>query len=114
MRALILAFAFGLALGISAHAVPFAPKPLNAVTYLPDQEWLPLPNDASGANQVSPPPVELVSGGCGWGWHSVRWQDHFGYWHWRCAPSGYSHHGRTNLEHPYADWRGPSGGWGNP
>jgi hypothetical protein len=30
------------------------------------------------------------------------------------VPNGHGHPARTRLEHPYADWRGPSGGWGNP
>ena len=95
MRALVIAFAGGLAAAPAALAAPLAPEPAS--------------NKLSSA-----PPVELVAWGCGWGWHLVRWQDHWGHWHWHCAPYGYAHHGRTNLEHPYADWRGPTGGFGNP
>ena len=29
-----------------------------------------------------------VAGGCGWGWHRVRWWDRWGRWHWeRCVPN---------------------------
>jgi hypothetical protein len=42
------------------------------------------------------------------GWRRVHWQDHWGRWHWRCVPYGHAHHGRTNLEHFCADWRGPT------
>jgi hypothetical protein len=114
MRGSILAFAGALALAVTAQAAPLAPKPVDAVTYLPGQEWVPLSDDFSGPSLISPPRVELVSGGCGWGWHRVHWQDHWGHWHWHCAPYPHAYHGRTNLEHPYADWRGPTGGWGNP
>jgi hypothetical protein len=95
MRGLILALAAGLTLAASAQAAPLALKP--------------------AANKLdAAPPIELVDYGCGWGWHRVHWQDHWGDWHWHCVPNGHAHHGRTRLEHPYADWRGPSGGWGNP
>jgi hypothetical protein len=92
MRALILALVGGLALAISAKAAPLAP-------------------DAASIELRAGPPFELVDQGCGWGWHRVHWQDHWGYWHWHCVPY---HHGRTRLEHPYEAWRGPTGGWGNP
>jgi hypothetical protein len=59
------------------------------------------------------PPIDSL--GCGWGWDRVHWQDHWGYWPWHCVPSGHVYHdARTGLEHPYADWRGLTGGWGNP
>jgi hypothetical protein len=95
MRASILASAVGLAFAASALAAPLVPE---------------LASNKLG----TAPPVELVAGGCGWGWHPVRWQDHWGYWHWHCVPYGHAHHGRTNLEHPYADWRDPTGRFGNP
>jgi hypothetical protein len=96
MRALILAFALGLALAASAHAALLAPKP-------------------TGIELGAAPPIELVDHGCGWGWHRVHWQDPWGYWHWHCVPHGHVYHGHgTRLEHPYSEWRGPSGGWGNP
>ena len=94
MRALVIAFAGGLAVAPAALAAPLAPEPAS--------------NKLSSA-----PPVELVAWGCGWGWHPVRWQDHWGHWHWHCVPYGHAHRG-TRLEHPYADWRAPTGGWGNP
>jgi hypothetical protein len=95
MRVLILAIGVGLALAASAQAAPLA---LNRASIEP-----------GAATQV-----QLVDHACGWGWHRVHWQDHWGYWHWHCVPYSHAHHGRTNLEHPYADWRGPTGGWGNP
>jgi hypothetical protein len=96
MRGLILAFLSGLASASSVQAAPLAPKP--------------------ALNELGSPPVELVDHACGWGWHHVRWQDHWGHWHWHCVPNVhvYHHWHGTRLEHPYADWRGPNGGWGNP
>jgi hypothetical protein len=97
MRALILAFVGGIAFAASAPAAPFA---LNRAS---------IEFDAGS-------PVELVAGGCGWGWHHVHWQDHWGHWHWHCVPyvHVYHHWHGTRLEHPYADWRAPTGGFGNP
>ena len=95
MRASILAVALCLALAASARAAPLVPNP-------------------ASIELGSVPTIELIAGGCGWGWHRVHWQDHWGYWHWHCIPYGHAHRGRTNLEHPYADWRGPRGGFGNP
>ena len=31
------------------------------------------------------PSVELVVGGCGFGWHRHHWRDRWGYWHWAGA-----------------------------
>jgi hypothetical protein len=97
MHAMILAFAVGLTLAASAQAAPLAPNP-------------------ASIEPSTAPPIELVDHACGWGWHRVHWRDHWGYWHWHCVPIAHvSHHGHgTRLEHPYADWQGPSGGWGNP
>jgi hypothetical protein len=96
MRAIILALAGGLALAASAQAAGLAP-PLT-------------PTELRAAS-----PLELATEGCGWGWHRAHWQDHWGYWHWHCVSYGHAyHHGRTRLEHPYAGWREPTGGWGNP
>jgi len=95
IRAVILAIVGGLAVAAPAQAAPLVPKP----------ERIEL-----GTAR----PIELVDHGCALGWSRVHWQDHWGYWHWHCVPNGHVHHGRTNLEHPYADWRGPTGGWGNP
>jgi hypothetical protein len=70
MRAVILAFICGLALAaMSAQAAP-------------------VPAKASPVEPSVAPPVELVAQGCGWGWHRVRWWDHWGHWHWgRCVPN---------------------------
>jgi hypothetical protein len=78
MRALILAVALGLAFAASARAAPLAPKMLDPATYLLDQEWAPLSNDLRSLSLVGPPPVELVSGGCGWGWRRHYWRDRWG------------------------------------
>jgi hypothetical protein len=96
MRVLILAFAGGLTLMPPAQAAPLAPTPASI---------------EAGA----PPPFELVDHACGWGLHRVHWRDHRGYWHWHCVSSEHVHHGHgTRLEHPYSNWREPSGGFGNP
>lgn len=95
MRAVVMTFVGALALATSVRAAPVAPTPAS-------MELRPVP------------PIELVDHACGSGLHRVHWQDHLGYWHWHCVPYGYAHHGRTNLEHPYSDWRGPTGGFGNP
>jgi hypothetical protein len=97
MRALILAFAVGLTLTASVQAAPPAPQP-------------------AAIELGTASPIELVDHACGWGWHHVHWQDHWGYWHWRCVPNMhvYHHWHGTRLEHPYADWKAPTGGWGNP
>jgi hypothetical protein len=91
MRAVIAAFASGVAMaGMSAHAAPLAPNPLGPVTYIPNQEWAPLPNDPPSLASVGAPPVELVAGGCGWGWHRHHWRGRWGYWHWgHCVPNGW-------------------------
>jgi hypothetical protein len=96
MRALVLGIITGVALATSPHAAPLSPN---------------LASIELGAT----PPIELVSEGCGWGWHRVRWQDHWGYWHsGHCVPYGHIHGHGGRFDHPYADWRGPTGGWGNP
>ena len=59
MRALIVAFVSSLALAASAPAAPPAPQP-----------------DAIELGAASP--IQLVDHACGWGWHHVRWQDHWG------------------------------------
>jgi hypothetical protein len=75
MRALILAFVSGLALAASAQAAPLAPKALDPATY---SEWVPLSNHLPSLSLGSPPPAELVSGGCGWGWHRHYRKDRWG------------------------------------
>ena len=61
MRVLILAIGVGLALAASAQAAPLA---LNRASIEPG----------------AAPQVQLVDHACGWGWHRVHWQDHWGYW----------------------------------
>jgi hypothetical protein len=94
MRAVILAFACGAALAAGlAQAAPLPPKP--------------------GVIEFSAAPtIELVAQDCGHGWHRQHWRDHWGHWHWgHCVPYVGGH---TRLEHPYSNWRGPTGGFGNP
>jgi hypothetical protein len=82
MRAVIAAFVSGAALAaVSAQAALLAPNPLVPVTYITNQEWAPLPNDPVLAPVGAVPSVELVTGGCSWGWHRTHWRDHWGYWH---------------------------------
>jgi hypothetical protein len=118
MRGVIPAFVLGLALAASAQAAPLAPQPPGGpAIYMPNQEWAPLPNDPPRLSPVgAAPSIELVAQGCGHGWHRPRWRDHWGYWHWgHCVPNGGPHDaGDAGWNHPYSDWRGPSGGWGNP
>ena len=78
MRAAIVTFLSAIASAVmSVQAAPLPPKP-------------------SAIELGAAPPVELVAGVCGWGWHRTHWQDHWGYWHWgHCVPN----------------W-GPHGGWG--
>jgi len=97
MRALILAFSVGLAFPASTQAAPV---------------W----HDAGGIELGAAPLIELVRDGCGRGWHRSRWRDQSGYWHWgHCIPNGGPHDAwSAGWNHPYSDWRGPSGGWSNP
>jgi hypothetical protein len=115
VRVLILAFVLGLALTASAQAAPLVPVPPGPVTYLPNQEWVPLSNEQSSQAPFDvAPPVELVAGGCGWGWHRHPWRDRWGNWHWgRCVPNGGPYVGwgaGWSYSHPH--WSGPSAGWG--
>ena len=59
MRTLILAFAAGIVLAASAHAAPPAPQ-------------------SKAIELGTAPPVELVGGGCGFGWHRNYWKDRWG------------------------------------
>jgi len=70
MRAVIVAFVGGVALaGMSAQAAPLPAKP-------------------TAIELGASPSVELVVGGCGWGWHRHRWRDRWGYWHpGHCVPN---------------------------
>jgi hypothetical protein len=70
MRIIVTTCAALLALGaISVEAAPLLPA-------------------KSGPPEVtSPPPVELVNHGCGYGQRRTQWQDQYGHWHWgRCVP----------------------------
>jgi len=110
------AFVLGLALTASAQAAPLSPKLLNPVIYLPNQEWVPLSEAPSSQAPVHvASPIELVAGGCGWGWHRHQGRDRGGNWHGgRCVPTGGPYigggAGGWSYSHPY--WRGPSAGWG--
>src|SRR5271169_6800065 len=70
MRALILAFAVGLAFAASTQAAPV---------------WRNTAEIELGAAPLN----ELVRDGCGRGWHRSRWRDQRDYWHWgHCIPNG--------------------------
>ena len=98
MRAMIFAFAGGLALATSAQAAPFAPKP-------------------ASIEFGTTPPIELVRDGCGRGYHRTHWRDQWGNWQWGdCVPyrgRPYSGWG-AGWYNPYQDWRvaPPRWGWG--
>jgi hypothetical protein len=64
MRAGIVAFVSGVALAaVSAQAAPLAPTPLAPVTYIPIQEWAPLPNDPpSFSGTFDPNSVPIPAG----------------------------------------------------
>jgi len=70
MRAVIVAFVSVVALAAaSVQAAPLSPKP-------------------SSIELGTAPPVELVAGGCGWGWHRTHWRDQWVYWHpEHCVPN---------------------------
>ena len=96
MRALVLAFALGLALAASAQAAPLSLKPavieLAGTTVRADARWL--------RTRLAPNPLARP----------------MGLWQWsHCVPNGGPHDaGSAGWNHPYSDWRGPSGSWGNP
>jgi hypothetical protein len=58
MRVLVFVIVRGLVLAASAQAAPLAPRQQSTL----------------GGS----PPVELVSGGCGWGWHRNYWKERWG------------------------------------
>ena len=74
MRALILAFADGLAFAASTQAAPV---------------W----RNTAGIELGAAPHIELVRDGCGRGWHRDRWRNQSGDWHWgHCIPTvSYTH-----------------------
>ena len=96
MRALIPACAGSLTLAASAQAAPFAPMP-------------------TGIELGAGPLIELARDGYGRGWHRDHWRDQWSDWHWgHCIPDGDPQDAWTaGWSHPYRDWRGPSGSWGN-
>ena len=48
----------------------------------------PAPSKVVQASLGITPLLELVTQGCGLGWHRGRWQDSSGEWHWgHCFPS---------------------------
>jgi len=48
----------------------------------------PAPHRVVQASLGVTPLLELVTQGCGLGWHRGRWQDSSGEWHWgHCFPS---------------------------
>jgi hypothetical protein len=90
MRALTMVFVSGLVVAtMSAQAAPLARGLSGNVIYLVSQEWAPLPNEpASRASADTALPIELVSEGCGPGWHRHQWLDRWGHWHWgHCVPN---------------------------
>ena len=97
MRVLILASAVGLVLAPSVQAAPV---------------W----RNTAGIELGAAPSVELVAGGCGWGWHRHHWQDRWGNWRWgHCVLDNGPYVGRsTGRYYPYRYWQGayPARGWG--
>jgi hypothetical protein len=48
----------------------------------------PVPHKTIPASLGLAPVIELVTRGCGLGWHRGYWQDPSGQWHWgHCFPS---------------------------
>ena len=97
MRTLILAIAVWLALAVSTQAAPLAPI-------------------RASVEPGAAPPVELVAGGCGWGWHRRHWQDRQGNWHWGgcLLDNGPSGAWGAGWHYSYPYWHGvyPAWGWG--
>jgi hypothetical protein len=51
-------------------------------------EAAPVVGKAGPVELGAAPPIELVAGGCGPGWHHRHWRDQWGNWHWgRCIPN---------------------------
>jgi hypothetical protein len=128
MRVLGLALAGVLALSapMMAHAVPLGSSPEPAktgpapgVVQVWDSSgsgWHPAPNDGAGGwHQMSGHSRQWKGGSVPphWGPNGPHrgWGPFGGlgvptYWVW--GPSGGA------FDYPFADWRGPTGGWGNP
>jgi hypothetical protein len=114
MRVFGLAFAGGVALAVAAQAAP--PEALLTRGVL--ASGIVQIGDRDGPDQHSAP--DRATGLAGqWkgGWRrgpdraSGAWGPYAGpgvptYWVW--GPSG------GTFDYPFADWRGPDGGWGNP
>jgi hypothetical protein len=86
MRAIILAFAVGLALAASTEAAPV---------------W----HNKAEIGLGAAPIIELVRDGCGRGWHRDHWRDQRGNWQWGdCVPNegGYGYDGPILLQHASA------------
>jgi hypothetical protein len=111
VRELALAGAFALSAAIPVHADPPGSKmrtsgPVSGIT-----------QGSSGSNW-HPGPGQMSQ----WsrGWVRPHWEPnrHYGGWgpyggpgvptYWVWGPSGGA------FDYPFSDWRGPTGGWGNP
>jgi len=105
----------GLALaGPLALMVPVVAHPASPGSNIGPAMMGPAPGVVQGSNSHPAP------GGGGGGWHPPHWGPGrfnggwgpYGgpgvptYWVW--GPSGGA------FDYPFSDWRGPSGGWGNP
>jgi hypothetical protein len=99
MRALILAFAAGIALTTSAQTAPLAPEP-------------------DVIEHSTAMPFELAAQDCGWGWHRTRRHNQWGNPYWgECVPDRGPYHGwGAGSYYPYPGWRvaPPRLGWGYP
>jgi hypothetical protein len=47
-----------------------------------------VPHDLTGVNSN----IVEIRGGCGRGWHPVRWVDRYGRWRVRCVPNRYRYY----------------------
>ena len=109
MRVLGLALAGVLALTapIAAQTSPPGPR-VNPAAPVPGvaQVWdghRPMPNGRAGGWRQGPGPLRQSNSG----WVPQHWGPGVPtYWVW--GPSGGA------FDYPFADWRGPTGGWGNP
>ena len=105
MRVLGLALSGVLALSAqtAAHADP--PGPSVARGNASSSGWHPAPREAGQWRQARVSPHWGPNGRPG-GWGPYPWPGVPTYWVW--GPSGGA------FDYPFADWRGPTGGWGNP
>ena len=117
MRVLKFALAGVLALTVSVagHADPWGSKtgPVGAGPAPGVQVWgcngpgyHPMPNGWDGDWRRVPGPLRQSNGGSS-GWRTCCLRPSIpAYWVW--GPSGGA------FDYPFSDWRGPTGGWGNP